>query len=755
MREVGLAPSQVDRYPHEFSGGQRQRIGIARALAPSPALVIADEPVSALDVSIQSQILNLLSDLRDRHGLAYLFITHDLAVVSFIADRVAVMYLGHIVETAPRDALFGAPRHPYTQALRAAIPVPGGGKRRRGGALPGDVPSPLAPPARVPVSHPLPEGGRSLPFRAAGARGGGERAGAPGRLPLSVMTRYAAGRLVESLIVILVVSFAVYGLMALMPGDPVDIMVQSDPNLTPEDAQRLKALYGLDKPVVERYGNWLAAAVRGDFGYSRIHNRPVLEVLVPRLVNTTVLLGLALVLSLALAVPIGIASALRPYSAADYGINFVALAGISVPVFWFALMLIILFSVELGWLPAGGMRSVEPRAGPGRGVGSGALPDPAARHPERGEHRRVHPVRARIDDGGAAPRLHPDRARQGRAAPAGRLPPRVAQRDDPGGDHRRPELRDAVLRGARHGNDVLLPRHGEADLRLDHRQRLQHGAGQPAVRYRRGPALQPARGSVLRVARPEGDLPVSAQMPGDIVAHHRRSLARLTFERFLEHRMALASAVVLVGLGACALAAPLVEAWLGHDADEVDLLARFRAFFGRAPLGHRRARPRRASSRLLYGGRVSLLVGLTTTLVAAAIGTVIGLIAGYRGGWMDALLMRLTDTVIALPLLPFLIVLAAVDLGKLGVPPDIAASPDIGLYRIVVIIALFGWTTVARLVRGAALSLRERDFVLAAQSQGASGAWIMVRHILPNAVSPIIGCDHALDRQHHPGWNRS
>ena len=177
------------------------------------------------------------------------------------------------------------------------------------------------------------------------------------------MTRYAAGRLVESFVVLLVVSFAVYGLMALMPGDPVDIMVQSDPNLTAEDAQRLKALYGLDKPIVERYGNWLAAAARGDFGYSRIHNRPVLEVLVPRLVNTTVLLGLALALSLALAVPIGIASALRPYSAADYGVNFVALAGISVPVFWLALMLIILFSVELGWLPAGGMRSIDAEPG--------------------------------------------------------------------------------------------------------------------------------------------------------------------------------------------------------------------------------------------------------------------------------------------------------------------------------------------------------------------------------------------------------
>ena len=239
------------------------------------------------------------------------------------------------------------------------------------------------------------------------------------------------------------------------------------------------------------------------------------------------------------------------------------------------------------------------------------------------------------------------------------------------------------------------------------------------------------------MARPEGDLPVSAQASGELVAHDRQSLARLTFERFLEHRMALASAVVLVLLAACALAAPLVEMWLGHDADEVDLFARFEPSSAEHPLGTDEL-GRDELLRLLYGGRVSLLVGLSTTLVAAAIGTVIGLIAGYRGGWLDALLMRLTDTVIALPLLPFLIVLAAVDIGKLGLPPEIAESPEIGLYRIVVIIALFGWTTVARLVRGAALSLRERDFVLAAQSQGASGAWIMVRHILPNAMSPII-----------------
>ena len=177
------------------------------------------------------------------------------------------------------------------------------------------------------------------------------------------MTRYVTGRIAESLIVIALMSFAIYGLMALMPGDPIDIMVQADPELTPEDAARLKALYGLDKPIIERYGNWLMAAVKGDFGFSRIHNRPVLEVLAPRLVNTLILLGLALIASLALAVPIGIFSALRPYSIHDYGINLLALAGISVPVFWLALMLIILFSVELGWLPAGGMSSIDAERG--------------------------------------------------------------------------------------------------------------------------------------------------------------------------------------------------------------------------------------------------------------------------------------------------------------------------------------------------------------------------------------------------------
>ncbi|WFU78880.1 dipeptide ABC transporter ATP-binding protein [Bradyrhizobium sp. CIAT3101] len=147
LRLVGLEPRLARRYPHEFSGGQRQRIAIARALAVEPKLIICDEPVSALDVSIRSQILNLLRELQDRLGLAYIFVSHDLAVVKHIADRVAVMNLGGIVEEADADALFAEPRHPYSRALLSAIPLPQPRARRAKVVLQGEIPSALNPPA--------------------------------------------------------------------------------------------------------------------------------------------------------------------------------------------------------------------------------------------------------------------------------------------------------------------------------------------------------------------------------------------------------------------------------------------------------------------------------------------------------------------------------------------------------------------------------------------------------------------------------
>ncbi len=207
--------------------------------------------------------------------------------------------------------------------------------------------------------------------------------------------------------------------------------------------------------------------------------------------------------------------------------------------------------------------------------------------------------------------------------------------------------------------------------------------------------------------------------------------------RFAHHRAATAGLIALGALLALAHAAPIVAALLGADPAATDLANRFQPPSAAHPLGTDEL-GRDVLARLLFGARVSLAVGFAAAFATALLGTIIGLAAGYFGGRLDSILMRITDGVIALPLLPLLIVLAAVDPAKLGLPSAFAEAETASLYRVIVIVALLGWTTVARLVRATALSLRERPFVLAARAQGA-GPWRIMRvHVLPNLASPIV-----------------
>lgn len=218
---------------------------------------------------------------------------------------------------------------------------------------------------------------------------------------------------------------------------------------------------------------------------------------------------------------------------------------------------------------------------------------------------------------------------------------------------------------------------------------------------------------------------------------HPYTPRRALLSAFLEHRLAVASLALLALFALSALAAPLFEMALGLDAEATDLFNRFAPVSAQHWLGTDEA-GRDIFLRLLYGGRVSLFVGITAALLSAAIGTLIGLWAGYMGGWLDRLLMRITDGVISLPLLPLLIIMAAIDPGKLGLPEALTRSESFSLYRIIFIVSLVGWTTVARLVRAEVLSLRRRDFITAARAQGLTVPAILYRHLLPNTLPVII-----------------
>ena len=219
--------------------------------------------------------------------------------------------------------------------------------------------------------------------------------------------------------------------------------------------------------------------------------------------------------------------------------------------------------------------------------------------------------------------------------------------------------------------------------------------------------------------------------------HIKRGLALRTWCKFFRHKLALISLLLVFFLLLISITAPLIEHFLDADAFTANLYNRLQGPSFAHPLGTDEI-GRDYLSRLLYGGRVSLFVGVSATCLSAIIGTIIGLLAGYFGGTLDSLLMRFTDSMIALPLLPLLIVLAAIDLRKIGVSGEFADSEEINLYRIVIIISLVGWTSVARLTRAETLSIKQREFVSAAVALGARADQILVNHILPNSITPIV-----------------
>ena len=312
------------------------------------------------------------------------------------------------------------------------------------------------------------------------------------------MLRYLTHRLLEAALVLLGMSLLIYVLLGLMPGDPIDLMASGDPNVTSEDIARLKAVHGLDQPLYKRYWHWFQDAVQADFGYSRTHARPVLDVLLPRLGNTCLLMGISLLLAFVLALPAGVLAALKPRSWYDYTLNLFAFAGISMPSFWLALLLILLFAVELGWLPAGGVQTVGVDRFGDR-VAHLVLPVLTLTVLTAGGLLRF--IRAAMIEA-----LRQDYIRTARAKGLGPVRrggrARAAQRHDSRGDRPGPQFRGPVLGRADRRDHVRVPGHGQADLRFDSGQRLQRRAGRASVRDVAHAGEQSRGGRGVRLAGP-------------------------------------------------------------------------------------------------------------------------------------------------------------------------------------------------------------------------------------------------------------
>ena len=370
---VGLSRNVLGRYPHEFSGGQRQRIGIAKALSLNPKFIVCDEPVSALDVSIQAQILNLLKSLQKELHLTLLFVGHGLGAVNYVSDRIAVMYLGKIVETGETKEIFNHPVHPYTKALLNAVPVPDPKEREKARSLlEGEIGDSTNPPGRLPFSSKMPLRHGNLRAEGAGAFGGAAGLRTRSRLPYRwknysgteiggpELGKYIIKRILIAIPVLIGITVIDYAIMC-MAGSPLEML--QGPRVSEAAVEARKIALGLDKPFYIQYFVWLGQLLHGNMGYSIKSYQPVSDMIGSHLGPTLLLMGVSLLVSLLMAVPAGIYSAVHQYSKGDYAVVTFSFLGSSIPGFFLSLLLIYVFTVKLGWLPSSGMTTLGTEGG--------------------------------------------------------------------------------------------------------------------------------------------------------------------------------------------------------------------------------------------------------------------------------------------------------------------------------------------------------------------------------------------------------